>query len=273
VRERGDAGDTAREQQHQHRSDADQYAGAAVERVVHAPVHAREGDEDRKQEREHPGRDAPAALRERRGEQQHEAAVDGQRRGGVARRVARVGRQVLQSVDVRPVARDDDRGDAVGRGLDHEHEHGERGDPPLALDRAHDPDQTDEDRQQRRAADRRPDRREVGEEAGALAHDRLDRALVGTADASRMDEHVGDQQPEQDREAREDHEAREHGGEEGGRRVLALHESRESLRRSSRPSLQDGDDPVVPPPAARRRALVRWHWLPPSIPGVFLTGP
>ena len=82
---------------------------AEVERVVHAAVHAREGDEHRKQERDRPGRDAPAALRERRREQQHEAAVDGDRRGGVAGRVARVGRKVLQPRDVRPVTRHDER--------------------------------------------------------------------------------------------------------------------------------------------------------------------
>ena len=271
LRERGDAGGPAREQQHQHRADADQRARGDVERVVHAAVHAREGDEDRKQEGDHPGRQAPAALRERRREQQHEAAVDGERRGGVAGRVARVGRQVLQPRDVRPVARDDDRGDAVGRGLDHEHEHGERGDPPLALDRADDRDQADQDRQHRRAAHHRADRRDIGEEAGALAHDRHDRALVGAADAARVDEHVGDEQPEQDRQAREDREARERGGEEHRGWMPALHGSREPLGRSSRPSLQHGHDPVVPRPAVRRRARVRSHWRPPSISRVVLT--
>ena len=109
--------------------------------------------------------------------------------------------------------------------------------------------------------------------AGAVAHDRLDRALVGAADAARVDEHVGDEQPEQDRQAREDHEAREHGGEEHRGRMLALHESREPLGRSSRPSLQDGDDAVVPRPAVRRRALVRWHCFPSIGPGPPSPGP
>ena len=82
----------AREQQHHHRADADEDAAGDVERVVHAAVHPRQsrrttGSDDRQR----PGDDAHArGCRTPEVEQEHEAGVDGDRRGGVAGRVARV---------------------------------------------------------------------------------------------------------------------------------------------------------------------------------------
>jgi hypothetical protein len=86
-----------------------------------------------------------------------------------------------------------------------------------------------------------------------------------------VDEHVGDEQPEQDRHAGQHQEAREHGGEEHRGWMLALHESCEPLSRSPRPRLQDRDDAVVPRPAVRHRAFVRWHCISLRSPGYAFT--
>ena len=105
---------------------------ADVERMVHAAIHARQRDERRRSPPRSPRR-TPAndAVREPRGQQQHEAAVDRDRGGRVAGRIAGVDRQALEPDDTGPVLVDDERRRAVRRRLDGEGEHGERGDPPF----------------------------------------------------------------------------------------------------------------------------------------------
>ena len=100
----GGAGRPAREHEDDQRGDADERAAGDVERVVHAAIHARHGDEDRDRDRDRPGDRPESAVRDPRGEQQDEAAVDRDRGRRVAGRVARVHRQVLEPEDAGPVS-------------------------------------------------------------------------------------------------------------------------------------------------------------------------
>ena len=86
-------------------------AAGDVERVVHAAVHPRERDEVAIRIANVHASASARAVREAGGEQIDQAGVDGDRGRGVARRVARVGGQVLQARHVRPVAVDHQRGE------------------------------------------------------------------------------------------------------------------------------------------------------------------
>ena len=57
--------------------------------MVHAAVHAGEGDVDRDRDGDRPDRDALPGARESRGQKQRDAAVDGDRCRGVAGGIAR----------------------------------------------------------------------------------------------------------------------------------------------------------------------------------------
>ena len=247
MRVRRRAGRAAGEQQDEQGADADHEAAGDVERVVHAAVHARQRDDDGQQDarRARAATRAPRALEARR-EQQHEAGVDRDRGGRVAGRVARVGGQVLEPRDVRALARDDDRGQPVGGRLDHEHEDREGRDPPLAHDGAGDRDEADEDRQHRRAADRRADGRGVGEERRPVGDEVADEALVVAAEPAAADQDVGDEQPAEDRDeppaARSRRAARRRTrARDGGRRSGARSAPRGLPRRAS-------STPTVPSP-------------------------
>ena len=71
------------------RGDADDRAAGDVGRMVHAAVHPRERHVDRDQRRHGPDRSFRDAVLDARGHEERDSAVDGDRRRGVARRVAR----------------------------------------------------------------------------------------------------------------------------------------------------------------------------------------
>ena len=98
---------------------------------MHAAVHPGEGDEDRDQQRRSSRSRYVRPCSSPRVEQERDAAVDGDRRGGVARRIARVHRQRLETVNSRAVPVDHQRRRAVGAGLDGEREEQERGQTPV----------------------------------------------------------------------------------------------------------------------------------------------
>jgi len=93
---------------------------------------ARERHENRDDDCHPPGADAQRSSRKARGQQQHESGVDRNRCSGMTGRIARVGREVLEPVHVRTVARHSQRGDAVRRRLNDQRERCEAGDLPLA---------------------------------------------------------------------------------------------------------------------------------------------
>ena len=74
---------------------------ATSSRVVHAAVHAGERDVHRDQRGDEPDRDPRRAVLDARGQEQREPPVDRDRRRGVARRIARVDRQLLEAVHLR----------------------------------------------------------------------------------------------------------------------------------------------------------------------------
>ena len=110
---------------------ADDDAARDVERMVHAAIHAGEGDEYRDQDRDDPDRDLSRAVPDPRGQQQREPAVDGDRRSGVSRGVAGIHGQVLEAMHLRPVTVDHERRRAIRRRLDGEREEQEAGEPPV----------------------------------------------------------------------------------------------------------------------------------------------
>src|SRR6185295_9687013 len=65
-------------------------------------------------------------------DQESKSTVDRDRRGGVTGRVAGIDGQVLETGDVGTVRVDDERCQAIRRGLDPEHKHEECSDPPSA---------------------------------------------------------------------------------------------------------------------------------------------
>ena len=74
--------------------------------------------------------DAEARALDPRREEQEQAAVERNRRCRVARGIARVDGQAFEPLDVRALALDDQRGRAVGPGLERDREQDEGGEQP-----------------------------------------------------------------------------------------------------------------------------------------------
>ena len=104
--------------------------GGDVGGMVHAPIHPRQGHEKRDRDRDQPDDAFAASAADRACDQQRDAAVDGDRCGGVAGVVARVDREMVEAGDARPLAVDRERRDAIGRRLDGDRRQDERRDPP-----------------------------------------------------------------------------------------------------------------------------------------------
>ena len=138
--------------------------------------------------------------------------------GRVPGRIARVDRQAFEAVNARAVRVHDERGRAVGRRLDGEREDEERDENPLAKERGHERQHTRDDRQHDPAGDDRADQRRVGSCRRAMGREPDVHSLVGGADAAGLD-HVGDEQPEHDRQRGDHEQAAEHRQEEGDDRM------------------------------------------------------
>ena len=150
---------------------------------------------------ENPAWHANPGISEAGGEHERQAAVDGDRGGGVAGRIARVGRQVLQPGDSGAGAMDDPGRDAVGRDLDDD-----RGDqegrhaPATDAGKGHG-DDADQGRDHHTAGDDRADQGCFGTGrapvCGKPGHD----PLVGAGDAAGVEQHSSEQEPDGDRRA------------------------------------------------------------------------
>ena len=193
-----------------------------------------------------PGDAAQRAARDGRREQQHEPDVHRDRRGGVARRVARVRRQVLEPLDGGPLARDEQRGHAVGRRLDDEHEHREGGDPPAAQRGA---DERDERRRgsAARARRRRRSRPPTTSVRNGVRSATIDSIALSSvrpivADAH---QHVGDEQAEQHGHPGQQRRSRRAGRRRRRPRAGAGRGARRSARRGRRAGAQHGHDPAA----------------------------
>ena len=163
--------------------DADEEARGHVGRVVHPPVHPRQRDEQRDRDRDEP-HDGPrhAASHPRRDEKRDPAVDrDGRRRVPGVEAVAH--REVVQAADVRALAIDRERRDAVGRRLDGDGREDERGHPPLA---EHDRDEGG-DRHERRdgidVADPGEPEGDVGAKARPVLRQPHVHVLVAVAEA------------------------------------------------------------------------------------------
>ncbi len=162
--------------------------------MVHAAVHARQGHQCRDQDRHDPDDDAQPPAADAGGDQQGDAAVDRDRRRGVARVVAGVGRQMIEPRDVRPLAVDDQCGDAVGRRLDGDRSDDEPRHAPPAHDHRHDGGDRDQRRDRQHVADaRQPEGDVVARTVPVVREPHVD-VLVGMADAV-LGQHVGLEEP------------------------------------------------------------------------------
>ena len=210
-----------------------------------------ERDDDRDHDRDRPraARAAPA-VGNRDVTSSDEAGVDRDRRRRVTGREAGVGGQVLEALDVGPLARHRQRRDAVGRRLDHQRRRPRR--PRSATCAA--TRTRARSRPTRIGSSGAPPSVEPTSEASVRNGVRsatIDRdgALVGAGQAAGVEQHVGHEQPERDGDQAEHREAREHRGEEHRRGMPSAQPAGEPLGRPARAGVEHGNGP-----ASARRA-------------------
>ena len=138
--------------------------------------------------------------RDRRRDEQRQAAVDGDRGRRVARRVARVHRQALEPDDLRAVRVDDERRRAIGGRLDAEREHSEGADPPFPQNDAEESDRTRDDGEGDAPAEDRPDEGRIGARGRSVRGEPHVHVLVPPLEAGQLLQHPGDEEPAADRE-------------------------------------------------------------------------
>ena len=242
---------------HDHdRRDADRNCRERVDRMVHAPVDAGQRHDRRDRDRDHPNRYAPGAAREPRREEDGEPAVQGDRRGRVPGRVARVDRERLEPHDVGPSPLDEQRGHTVRRGFDGDREEDVRGDPPLAQDRHDKPDQAECDGDHIASGQLGPHPGGVRPAAGAIACEPGREALVEALDGVDVEQDVGDEQTERDRDHGEQEVAGDKCKKERQDRMTVAQDSGEPLCWSSGPRLEERDlvpGTLLPLPLCRDR--------------------
>ena len=126
---RGPAG----EDHHCQCGEPEERATGDIERKVHSAVHPRQAHEERESRPRRTSATArKAGLSKPRGEEQDEAPVHRDRRGGVAGRIARIHGKVLEPRHARTVLVECERRGPVSRGLDDQREHDESRDPPFS---------------------------------------------------------------------------------------------------------------------------------------------
>jgi hypothetical protein len=202
--------------------------------MVHPAVHAGQRHENRNRDGDRPADGGHPHAANARREYQGEPTVDGQRGGGVAGREARVRRQVLEAVDLRPVAMDDPRRRAVGRRLHGDRSDEEGRDPP-ALEAGEDhSDYADDDGYDDTTRDDRADERPLGPGRVPVCGEPADKALVSARDPAASEHDLGQEQPERDRERGEEQVAEDRCDQEDRDRVAARERLGEAL---SRPAL------------------------------------
>ena len=142
-------------------------------------------------------------LTRTRGHQQRNARVQRDRRGRVARGVARGRVEALETLDVRARTLDEERRRAVRPGLDGDGEDHERADAPAPQRRAHDEDDAESDGYHLAAGDLVPDPGKIRPRLRALARQPPRQALVEPLDPTGVEHHLGDEQAGGDRRRRE----------------------------------------------------------------------
>ena len=155
-----------------------------------------------------------ARVLDPRGEDDQQAAEQGDRGCRVPRGVAGVDRQALEPLHVGPVAMDDEARSPVGARLDADHEQRERGEPPVLRHEEHDEQDPDEGRDHEPAREGRADPREIDRGARPLPDDGAADALVPGGDAVDLQDHPGQEEADGDRQRKQDRVAAEDGCEE-----------------------------------------------------------
>ena len=182
----------------------------------------------------------------------------------MAGREARVRRQVLEPGHVRPVAVDDPRRHAVGRRLHGDRRDEEGRDPPALEAGEACGDDADDDGDDDTARDDRADQRCLGPRRVPVCGEPADEALVGARDAAAPEHDIGQEQPQHDRERREQHVAQDRRDQEDRDRVAARERLGEALRRPARGRLERRNvdncgaaAPIVLGSAGRSRHAIR----------------